>query len=148
MPLTFTTEGVGEPKACRMNPDMLQMHLAHVHQLMRSTRYRNDHKDDWTPDMNRDCQGKVAAAMIELSLRRVPLSAMRGYVVAARTTKRGGWVAHAVLVVRHRDADGAVLDYVLDHLQDGRRTLVWMLAKDLYRNARPALMAVEANNDR
>ena len=130
-----------DPKPWVNIPTSAMQALKQVQRIMNYSRYRNDQADDWTPDMNRDCQGKVAAAIVELHERFVPLDCMRGFVGECLVKREPArWSSHAILVVRVFTLPTPI-DYVLDNRQTGIRTMAWMNAKSLYRNMRPAIRA-------
>ena len=139
VPLRLIVRDVGPPVATPWSLERMTL-LAKAHGVMRDAPFRDDAADDWSPDMRRDCQGKVAAALILLHEAGLPLSAMRGYVVLARINGRDGYWKHAALVVRMQPR-GEAVDYVLDHLQSGVRTLTWAMRAGLYIEAVPMMRA-------
>lgn len=136
------TKDVGEPTVAHKLGKRTRDLFYEVHDLMRWTKYRNDHRDDWTPDMNRDCQGKTTAALLELHARGVPFEAMRGYAGGAALKTKGKYISHAVLVVRATES-GTEMLAVFDNCQAGIRTMAWLNHEKIYKAMRPA-MRVEA----
>lgn len=116
--------------------------IGDVHRLMRRIKRQIVvNADDWTPDLDGDCQQRVAAGMIVLSLAGFPLSCMRGYTGGAyigRSKTNARWISHAVLGVAIQAAPKPWI-YVLDDQQEGVRTLHWMQTNKLYKSMSPRM---------
>lgn len=116
--------------------------IGDVHRLMcRIKRQIVVDANDWTPDLDGDCQQRVAAGMIVLSMAGFPFQCMRGYTGGAylgRSKTNAKWQSHAVLGVAIQAAPAPVI-YVLDDNQEGVRTLVWMQTNKLYRSMSPRM---------
>jgi predicted transglutaminase-like cysteine proteinase len=78
--------------------------------MVRLWPYRDDQASDWTPDLNRDCQGKAAWARARLLEAGWPADCMELWACTTEKGKR-----HAVLVVTMTLSWG-VKEVVIDNL--------------------------------
>ena len=111
-----------------------------THILMKKTPWVNDGRDQWGAKFDwKDCQHKVGAALTTLAMCGVPLYAMRGYVGGRLLAAQRKWYAHAILVIAIAGANGGLV--VLDHEEDGLRSLAWCNGCGHYHSMKPGMKA-------